>query len=109
MLIALAAAAAPVPLADVFLSEVLGTAILILLGGGVVAGVSLPKSKALDGGWIVVTFGWGLAVFAGVYASYRSGAHINPAGDLRAPRERCPGVRAGRGRDVRLHADLPRR
>ncbi|GMA39788.1 MIP/aquaporin family protein [Mobilicoccus caccae] len=79
MLNTLAAAAAPVPLTDVFLSEVLGTAILILLGGGVVAGVLLPKSKAFDAGWIVITFGWGFAVFAGVYASYRSGAHINPA------------------------------
>lgn len=75
----LAAAAATVSNMDVFWSETLGTAILILLGAGVVAGVALPKTKSNAGGWIVVTFGWGLAVFAGVYASYRSGAHLNPA------------------------------
>jgi len=63
----------------VFGSEVTGTAILILLGVGVVANVSLPKSFGNGGGWIVIIFGWGLAVFAGVYAAASSGAHLNPA------------------------------
>jgi glycerol uptake facilitator protein len=63
----------------VFISEIVGTAILVLLGCGVVANVILPKNKGFNSGWVVITFGWGLAVFAGVYASYKSGAHINPA------------------------------
>ncbi|MEU1899700.1 MIP/aquaporin family protein [Nocardiopsis dassonvillei] len=64
----------------VYLAEFVGTAILILLGGGVVAGVSLARSKALNGGWIVVTFGWGMAVAMAVYVvGATSGAHINPA------------------------------
>ncbi|MDE3720923.1 aquaporin family protein [Nocardiopsis sp. N85] len=64
----------------VYLAEFVGTAILILLGGGVVAGVSLSKSKALGGGWIVVTLGWGMAVAVAVYTvGTVSGAHINPA------------------------------
>ncbi|QTE29182.1 MIP/aquaporin family protein [Pengzhenrongella sicca] len=64
---------------QVFLSEVLGTAILLLLGAGVVATVVLPKSKGFDGGWLLINFGWGFAVFAGVYVAYKSGAHLNPA------------------------------
>lgn len=63
----------------VFLSEVVGTGFLILLGCGVVANVALAKTKGAGGGFLLVNFGWGLAVFAGVYAGYRSGAHINPA------------------------------
>jgi glycerol uptake facilitator protein len=63
----------------VFGSEVLGTAILILLGVGVVANVALPKTFGNGGGWIVIIFGWGLGVFAGVYAAATSGAHLNPA------------------------------
>ncbi len=63
----------------VFLSEVFGTAMLVLLGCGVVANVILPKNKGFNSGWAVITFGWGLAVMAGVYVSYKSGAHINPA------------------------------
>ncbi|WP_239181761.1 MIP/aquaporin family protein, partial [Citrobacter werkmanii] len=52
---------------------------LILLGNGVVAGVVLNKTKAHDGGWIVITFAWGLAVFIGVLvAGPISGAHLNP-------------------------------
>ena len=66
-------------LAEVFLSEVIGTALLLLLGGGVVANVLLPKSKGFNGGWLLITFGWGLGVFAGVFAAWKSGAHINPA------------------------------
>ena len=68
-----------VGLLTVFGSEVVGTAILILLGVGVVANVLLAKSGGLGGGYIVIIFGWGLAVFAGVYAAATSGAHLNPA------------------------------
>jgi len=62
-----------------FWSEILGTATLILLGAGVVANVVLPRTKGFDGGWLLVNFGWGLAVFAGVFTAYKSGAHLNPA------------------------------
>lgn len=63
-----------------FLAEVIGTMILIIFGGGVVAGVVLKDSKAEGGGWIVVTIAWGLAVTMGVYAVGNfSGAHLNPA------------------------------
>ena len=63
-----------------FLAEIIGTALLIIFGNGVVGGVVLQESKAKDSGWIVITFGWGFAVAFAVYAvgSY-SGAHINPA------------------------------
>ena len=63
-----------------FVAELIGTMILIIFGGGVVAGVVLKKSKAEDAGWVVVTIGWGLAVTMGVYAvGSFTGAHINPA------------------------------
>ncbi|MFE6969003.1 MIP/aquaporin family protein [Isoptericola sp. NPDC057653] len=62
-----------------FWSEILGTATLILLGAGVVANVILPRTKGFDGGWLLINFGWGLAVFAGVFTAYKSGAHLNPA------------------------------
>lgn len=63
-----------------YLAECIGTALLILLGNGVVATVVLNKSKGQNGGWIVITLGWGLAVTFAVYAVGRiSGAHINPA------------------------------
>ncbi|WP_302983693.1 MIP/aquaporin family protein [uncultured Muribaculum sp.] len=63
--------------------EFLGTFVLILLGCGVVACVSLKKSKGEGGGWIVVTLAWGLAVFCGVLiAGPYSGAHLNPAVSL---------------------------
>jgi glycerol uptake facilitator protein len=52
---------------------------LVLLGTGVVANVVLPKNKGFDSGWIVITFGWGFAVMAGVYTAFKSGAHLNPA------------------------------
>lgn len=65
---------------SIFGAEVIGTAILILLGNGVVAGVLLSQSKAQNGGWIVITFGWGIAVAIAVFAVAQfSGAHINPA------------------------------
>src|ERR1700682_4208264 len=64
----------------IFPSEVVGTAILILLGDGVVAGVLLSKSKAQNSGWIVITFGWEMAVAMAVYAVGQfDGAHLNPA------------------------------
>ena len=66
-------------LGTVFWSEVVGTGLLTLLGCGVVANVALARNKGLGGGFLMVNFGWGLAVFAGVYAAFRSGAHINPA------------------------------
>ena len=66
-------------LTDIFVSEVIGTAILILLGAGVVANVVLPKNKGFNAGWVVITFGWGLAVYAGVWAAWKSQAHLNPA------------------------------
>lgn len=66
--------------AEKFVAEILGTGILILLGDGVVAGVLLAKSKAQNTGWIVITFGWAIAVFSGIaVAGLTSGAHINPA------------------------------
>ncbi|MFP3989964.1 MIP/aquaporin family protein [Streptomyces sp. E11-3] len=65
---------------DIFVGEVIGTAILILFGAGVVAGVLLNRSKSKDSGWIVIAFGWGFAVLAGAYTSAPlSGGHINPA------------------------------
>lgn len=66
-----------------FLAELIGTAILIIFGAGVVANVSLKKSFALNGGWIVISFGWGLGVAMAVYAVGQfSGAHLNPAVSL---------------------------
>lgn len=63
-----------------FLGEIIGTAILILLGEGVVANVVLKNTKGNQSGWIVITFGWGMAVFIAVFAvAPVSGAHINPA------------------------------
>jgi glycerol uptake facilitator len=63
----------------VFGSEVVGTFILILLGVGVVANVVLPGTYGNGANWLLINFGWGIAVFAGVYAGASSGAHINPA------------------------------
>ena len=65
-----------------YLGEVVGTATLILLGDGVVAGVLLNKSKAQNSGWIVITWAWGMAVFIGVLTSVAVAggvAHLNPA------------------------------
>ena len=63
-----------------FLAEIIGTAILIILGGGVVANVILNKTKGQNSGWIVITMGWGMAVFTAVFiVGQFSGAHINPA------------------------------
>jgi len=65
-----------------FLGEFMGTAVLILLGNGVVAGVLLKKSKAESSGWIVITAGWAFAVLFGVLTAIACGsrdAHLNPA------------------------------
>lgn len=63
-----------------FLFEFIGTAVLILLGDGVVASTVLKKSKGYNGGWIVITIAWGLAVMCGVFiAGPYTGAHLNPA------------------------------
>ncbi len=63
-----------------FTAEFIGTMILVLLGDGVVANVCLKGTKGNGGGWVVITLGWGLAVFAAVVISGEfSGAHINPA------------------------------
>lgn len=65
---------------DIFVGEVIGTAILILFGAGVVAAVVLNYSKAKDAGWVVIAFGWGFGVMAGAYtAAPLSGGHLNPA------------------------------
>lgn len=63
-----------------FTAEFIGTAVLILLGGGVCSNVCLKKTLGHNSGWIVITTGWALAVFAGVViAGPVSGAHLNPA------------------------------
>jgi glycerol uptake facilitator protein len=63
-----------------YTAEAIGTALLILFGDGVVANVLLARSKGEKGGWIVITFGWAVAVMIAVYAVGRlSGAHLNPA------------------------------
>jgi glycerol uptake facilitator protein len=64
----------------IVIGEIFGTAVLILLGGGVCAAVTLKKSKAQGAGWVAISFGWGLAVLAGAYiANGYSGGQLNPA------------------------------
>ena len=64
-----------------FLGEFIGTALLLLMGAGVVANVVLNKTNGQNSGWIVITFGWAMAVFLGVYTSVKLGGsgHLNPA------------------------------
>jgi glycerol uptake facilitator protein len=64
---------------EIFISELVGTFLLILLGNGVVANVVLKDTKGHGGGWIVITMGWAFAVFIGVTVAAKSGAHLNPA------------------------------
>ncbi len=65
---------------NIFLGELIGTLILILLGNGVVANVLLTRSKGEGSGWIVITAGWGFAVAIAVYCvGWISGGHLNPA------------------------------
>ncbi|MCP1328316.1 MIP/aquaporin family protein, partial [Halomonas sp. 707D4] len=66
-------------LATIFLHEIAGTAVLTLLGCGVVANVLLNGTNGKGSDGIVIFFGWGLAVFCAVYVAYDTGAHINPA------------------------------
>lgn len=64
------------------LGEFVGTAVLIIFGGGVVANVLLKNSKAENSGWIVIVTGWAMAVVMGVYAAVATGApqaDLNPA------------------------------
>ncbi|MFG1807144.1 MIP/aquaporin family protein [Streptomyces sp. NPDC049040] len=64
----------------IVIGELFGTAVLILLGGGVCAAVTLKRSKARDAGWLAITFGWGFGVLGGAYiANGYSGGHLNPA------------------------------
>lgn len=66
-----------------FFGEFLGTMLLVLLGNGVVANAVLSKTKGHNSGWIVITFGWAMAVFIGIIvAMHYSHAHINPAVSL---------------------------
>jgi glycerol uptake facilitator protein len=72
---------------SVWFGEFMGTLVLMLLGGGVCAGVTLRKSYAADSGWIVITTGWALAVLCGVLVAQAfgsPGAHLNPAITLAA-------------------------
>jgi glycerol uptake facilitator len=63
-----------------YVAEFVGTLLLVLLGNGVVANVVLPQTKGNNSGWIVIAFGWGMAVFVSVWCvAPFSGAHLNPA------------------------------
>ncbi|MEU6267440.1 MIP/aquaporin family protein [Saccharopolyspora shandongensis] len=64
---------------EIFLWEMMGTAVLTLLGCGVVANTVLRKNRGYEGGFLLVNFGWGFAVFAGASVAAPSNAHINPA------------------------------
>jgi glycerol uptake facilitator protein len=65
---------------NALLAELIGTAIIIVFGGGVVANVVLARTKGSNSGWIVITWGWAIGVFVGVFCSQPySGAHLNPA------------------------------
>jgi glycerol uptake facilitator len=64
----------------IFIGEIIGTAVLILMGAGVCAAVTLKQSKARGAGWVAITFGWGFGVLAGAYiVGSLSGAELNPA------------------------------
>lgn len=64
---------------NAYLYEFFGTAVMILLGSGVVANVCLKKTKGNGGGWTLISLAWGFAVFVGAYIAQPSGAHLNPA------------------------------
>ncbi len=61
---------------SIFLSEFIGTALLFAFGNGVVANVVLNKTKGNNSGWLVIAFGWAIAVFVGVYVSAKTVGHI---------------------------------
>ncbi len=63
-----------------FVAELIGTALLILFGNGVVANVVLSDTKGNGAGWLAIAAGWGIAVYIGAFCSAEvSGAHLNPA------------------------------
>ncbi len=64
---------------SIYVAEFIGTMLLILLGDGVVANVVLKETKGSNSGWIVITFGWAVAVFVAVFCVAKVSAHINPA------------------------------
>lgn len=65
---------------EVYLFEIIGTALLLLLGNGIVANAVLKNTKGGDAGWVGITIGWSMAVFVGVFVSADvSDAHLNPA------------------------------
>ena len=71
----------------IWFGEFMGTLVLVLLGDGVCAGVTLRKTYAADAGWMVITTGWALAVLCGVMVAQAfgsPGAYINPAFTLAA-------------------------
>ena len=87
---------------SIYGAETIGTAILILLGDGVVAATLLARSKAENGGWIVITFGWAMGVAMAVYAiGAFSGGASEPGGDARLRRDRRHGLER--------RAEVPRR
>ena len=104
---------------SIFGAEAIGTALLILLGDGVVAAVLLSKSKAENSGWIVITWGWAMGVMVGVFAVAQfSGAHLNPAvtfgfvllGNIDwsdVPKYLLGECTPQPGRDVRVRSDMP--
>ena len=80
---------------DIFVGEVIGTAILILFGAGVSPPSYSNYSKAKDSGWIVIAFGWGFGVLAGAYtAAPLSGGHLNPAVTSASPSTPGSGTRS---------------
>ena len=85
-----------VTLGTIFLSETVGSTLLLLLGGGVVANTLLKGSKGQGTGWLLINWGWGMGVFIGVLAAYSSGGHLNPAvtvGDIASgATEFVPGI-----------------
>ena len=66
---------------EAYIAEFVGTALLLLLGSGVVANVLLEQSKGKDAGWLVICWAWAIAVFLGVYSATTLGGsgHLNPA------------------------------
>ncbi|MCI7551445.1 MAG: aquaporin family protein [Actinomycetaceae bacterium] len=74
-----AVSTAQVPMGTVFLSEFLGTMFLMMFGTGVCATNTLTRSNGKGDGWLLINFGWGFAVFIGVYVAFRTGGHLNPA------------------------------